>query len=141
MIALERIEKLDLLPRLFSPVLAPPAVQREFGHTVEWLTVAPPTTPMIAAALGLVLGPGESEAIALAAERNCRVILDDRQARAAAARLDVKIIGTAGLLLRAKRENMTPELRPLLDALDEVGFRIGTDLRRRVLKLAGETSF
>lgn len=138
LIALERIGQLDLLPRLFGTVLAPPAVMAEFGNSPEWLSTAAAPDPVLAAALMLVLGPGEAEAIALAAQQKCRVILDDRQARSAAARLGVETIGTVGMLLRAKRAGLVPEIRPLLDMLDTVGFRVDTQLRRRALELANE---
>ncbi|HEX2094542.1 MAG TPA: DUF3368 domain-containing protein [Longimicrobiaceae bacterium] len=124
---------------MFGPVLAPPAVVQEFGHAPEWLSTTSVSSSALVAALGLVLGPGEAEAIALAAERQCRVILDDHQARSAAARLGLEVIGTVGILLRAKRAGLVPEVGPLLDALDGVGFRVDPGLRRRALELANET--
>lgn len=39
LIALERIGHLDLLPALFHPVQAPPAVRQEFGAAPEWLRI------------------------------------------------------------------------------------------------------
>jgi predicted nucleic acid-binding protein len=39
LIALERIGHLDLLPALFDPVQAPPAIHQEFGGSPEWLRV------------------------------------------------------------------------------------------------------
>lgn len=86
---MERIGQLDLLPRIYGSILAPPAVVREFGRAPEWL--------------------GESEAIALGAERGCRVILDDHQARSAAARVGVAVIGTVGVLLRAKLAGLSQD--------------------------------
>jgi uncharacterized protein len=131
-------EKLDLLARLFGVVLAPPAVVEEFGEVPPWLATTSLSDPTVAAALGLVLGRGESEAIALAAERRCRVILDDHQARAAAARLGVEVIGTIGILLRGKQEGVVDSVRPWLDALETGGFRVDARLRDRALELAGE---
>ena len=46
---------------------------------------------------------GEAEAIALAYEKGWRIILDDRHARKIAARLGVAMIGTVGILVKAKR--------------------------------------
>ena len=54
-------------------------------------------------ALQMVVDTGEAEAIALASEKNCLLISDDKQARAAAKRLGVSVIGTAGILIRAKQ--------------------------------------
>lgn len=119
-------------------MLAPPAVIREFGDAPDWLSVTAVPDSTLAAALGLLLGPGEAEAIALAAQRKCWVVLDDHQARSAAARLGVETIGTVGILLRAKRGGLVPEVKPLLNALDDAGFRVDTKLRHRALELAKE---
>ena len=81
---------------------------------------------------------GEAEAIALASERASRIILDDKQARALAQKLGLKIIGTVGVLVRAKLEGVMPALRPLLDALDANSFRVSKALRDEALRLAGE---
>jgi hypothetical protein len=78
LIALERIGYLDLLPALFEPVQAPPAVQHEFGAAPEWLRVHAPSDPTLVAALGMLVDSGEAEALALASELGCTIILDDR---------------------------------------------------------------
>jgi uncharacterized protein len=98
----------------------------------------PVPDPTLAAALGLLLGPGEAEAIALAAQRRCRVILDDHQARSVATRINVEVIGTVGVLLLSKRNGLVPAVGPLLEALDTAGFRVDERLRRRALELADE---
>jgi uncharacterized protein len=102
---------------LFGVVLAPTAVVLEFGDPPVWLSAAPVPDPTLAVALGLLLGAGEAEAMALAAQRRCRVILDDHQARSAATRIGVEVIGTVGVLLLAKRNGLIPVVGPLLDAL------------------------
>lgn len=128
----------DLLPELFDSVLAPPAVAREFGPMPAGIAVTPLESSTLALALDLAVGPGEAEAIALAAERGCRIILDDRRARFAAARLGLGMIGTVGILLRSKSNGLITEIEPSLDALAAVGFRVDAGLRRRALELAGE---
>ncbi len=49
---------------------------------------------------------GEAEAIALASEKKCLLITDDKQARSAAKRLGVTVIGTVGILIRAKENDI-----------------------------------
>ena len=39
LIWLERIQRLDILPQVFSPVIMPPAVQTEVGISASWITV------------------------------------------------------------------------------------------------------
>ncbi len=138
LIGLERIGRLDLLPSLLEPVYAPPEVEAEFGSLPAWLKVEKPHDLGMIAALRLIVDPGESEAITLAYEKGIRLILDDRKAREAATRLGIKITGTVGLLLIAKRQSIIPAIRPLLDALEANSFRIAPPLRAEALRLAVE---
>ena len=86
------------------------------------------------------MGDGESEAIALAMELDDVVlVLDDKKARRIAKQLDLKVIGTVGLLLRAKKRGIVAEIKPVLDALQNAGFRIAAPLYQKALKLASET--
>lgn len=69
MIALDGIGRLEILHALFGGVLIPPAVAREvFAKTAppSWLHVTAPATPS-SQLVSPTLGPGEREAIALAA--------------------------------------------------------------------------
>lgn len=85
------------------------------------------------------LGPGERAVIAYArSHSDCWAGLDDRQARELAEDLGLDVIGTIGILLRAKKVDLIPTVRPLLDALHSAGFRIGSDLYREALRLADE---
>ena len=138
LIGFERIGRLDLLPALLEPAMAPPAVIREFGSRPEWLAEVEVADRGMVAALGLVVDPGESEAIALAFEKGIRIILDDRKAREAAQRLNISVTGTVGILLKAKEAGLVASIRPLLDALDAHHFRSGPLLRAEALRLAGE---
>lgn len=82
LIALERIGQPELLPRLFSPLFAPPAVAEEFGQSFQWLAITPVANTFSVATLRQQLGRGEAEAIALANEAAVEiVVLDDKKAR------------------------------------------------------------
>lgn len=85
------------------------------------------------------MGAGESEAIALALEIKADlVLLDDRAARRLAVVLGVPLIGTLGLLLRAKRAGLIPSVRARMDALRALPFHIAPKLYEEVSKAAGE---
>jgi hypothetical protein len=113
---------------------------RRIGQTRGRRTSHPQAEqPTLTGPLELVLRPGGVEATALATQQKCHVNLDDHQARAAATRVGVEVIGTIGILLRAKRMRLIPEVRPLLDSLDNAGFRVDANLRQRALELANET--
>jgi len=105
---LHQIKHLDVLPSLATRVLVPPAVVDELRegmrlgldlpdvNTLDWVEVLRPAG---ASALPLVtdLGPGESEALALALEyREAVIVLDDRVARNVARTLGLKMTGTLG---------------------------------------------
>ena len=93
---------------------------------------------MLVAALQMVVDAGEAEAIALASEKNCLLISDDKQARTAAKRLGVDVIGTVGVLIRAKQNGIISEIKPILDNLESNDFFISRALREEALKIAGE---
>lgn len=78
------------------------------------------------------------EAIALAVTRGLPVVLDDLAARRTAQEMDVRVVGTLGVILRAKRRGFIPACKPLIDGLLETDFRISETLYQRVLQLADE---
>lgn len=130
--------RIGFLPALFDSVMIPPEVGREFGGTFAWLQIENLTSKLLVAALQMVVDAGEAEAITLASEKNCLLISDDKQARAAAKRLGVNVIGTVGVLIRAKQNIIIPEIKPILDALESNNFFISRALREEALKIVGE---
>lgn len=138
LIGLERVGKLGILPALFDSVMIPPEVEREFGSKFAWLKVEKLTNQLLVTALQMIVDAGEAEAITLASEKNCLLISDDKQARSAAKRLGVNVIGTVGILIRAKQNGIITEIKPILDNLDANEFRISRALREEALKIAGE---
>ena len=139
LIGLERIGMLDLLPRVFSTVYAPPMVIKEIGTPVNWLTVKPVQNVSVVATLKTQMDAGEAEAIALAMELgDVLLILDDKKARRVAQQIDLKVIGTVGMLLRGKRQGVIPEIKPLISALLQADFRISEGIVLEALRLSGE---
>lgn len=147
---LHQLGLLDLLRRLGEPVTIPAAVVREVddGRRVgislpelaglSWISVVRPESATV---LPLVtdLGPGEAEVLALGLERRAAVlVLDDALARRVAQRLGLHHTGTLGLLLDAKRAGYLALIAPLLDQLQDLGFRVARDTRSLILALAGE---
>jgi predicted nucleic acid-binding protein len=68
------------------------------------------------------------------------VVLDDALARQTAEALDIRLTGTLGLLLDAKRAGLVAVVAPLLDKLQALRFRLAPHTRAAVLRLAGEES-
>lgn len=139
LIGLERIGRLDILPEVFSTVMIPLAVQAEVGLSADWLKVRAVQNIAVVATLKTQVDDGEAEAIALAMELgDVLIILDDRNAQRIAQQLNLKVIGTVGMLLRAKQKGVIAEIKPLLTALSQADFRISASLVGNALRLAGE---
>jgi len=152
LIGLARIGRLDLLPSLFDTTILPPTVYAECVRAankpgaaaiakaveVRWLVVQSPLHPA-AAGLPAGLRIGESDAIALAVELSCLILLHDKLARGAARATGLGVIGTGGLLLAAKARALVPSVAPLLAQLQGAGYHLSDDLIKRILELAGET--
>lgn len=139
LIALDRINQLHLLSSVFSNVFAPPAVVQELGKQFAFLTITPVGNPALVQVLNTQLDPGESEAIALSMELACRnVVLDDKKARRIANQLGLRVVGTLGVLLRAKRLGVIAAVAPLLADLRAKGFHMTTALEEKALRLAEE---
>jgi uncharacterized protein len=139
LIGLERIGRLDILPQVFSSITIPLAVKAEVGLSLDWLTITAVKNIAAVATLKTQLDDGEAEAIALAMELgDVFIILDDRNARRIAQQLNLKVIGTVGMLLRAKQKGVIVEIKPLLTALEQADFRISESLVQNALLLAGE---
>jgi len=84
------------------------------------------------------LGAGEQAAIFLASNKQYPVLLDDRLARQYAIRIGLVVIGTAGVLIRAKHLGRIPEVSSLLDTLQSNGYYFSAALVKKIKELAGE---
>lgn len=82
---------------------------------------------------------GEASAIALAHEiENKYLITDDLEARKLSIKLGLLIIGTLGVLLRAKQEGYISAVKPFVELIKQTDFRVSDDLYQTVLRKAGE---
>lgn len=85
------------------------------------------------------LDMGEASALALAFEmRGCTVILDDLKARKAAVKMNLKVTGTIGVILNAKKKNKIASVRSVFDKIQMTDFRISERIINEALKEAGE---
>ena len=84
---------------------------------------------------------GEAEAIVLAKEVGAAWVIldeDDKGPRKCARELGLSVIGTLGVLLRAKQEGYLSNMYEKLEELKANGFWIDAALARSVLLAAGE---
>lgn len=105
----------------------------------DWIKVQNPVDNTRVAILETQLDLGEASAISLALElQNPLLLIDERKARRIAKLLNLKIIGTFGVLLLAKKENKILNLKPIIREMRKFGFRLSDKLVKEILLLANE---
>jgi uncharacterized protein len=154
LIALAKIDKIVLLQHLgIERILVPPMVQRELRSKIG------PEAPCIESALNHFihtaqiegsdqhivratsnLDDGEKEVILLGAslQEDIVLLLDDQTGRRIAKELGFLVLGTAGLLLLAKRQGLVEAVGPLLDEMRHHGYWLSDALIEQIQHQAGE---
>jgi hypothetical protein len=108
-------------------------------RALDWAVIVSVAGPDLEALPPNSLGIGERAVIAYGrANPAVWAGLDDRQARDLAEDLGLDVVGTLGVLLRAKQAALISAMRPFLEALRAVGFRMGDTLYAEALQLAAE---
>ncbi|NJP08689.1 MAG: DUF3368 domain-containing protein [Leptolyngbyaceae cyanobacterium RU_5_1] len=143
---------LDLLTTLYGQIILPQAVIDELAEgrnlgvalpdpaSLSWVTVRQAQDFFPIDSVIENLGAGERETLALALEiPGSLVLLDDALARSYARSLEVRFTGTLGVLLKAKQSGYLTAVMPILDQLDNLGFRLDLSTRATVLRLAEES--
>jgi hypothetical protein len=113
LIALDNIGRLGLLKTVFGEVLVPEAVAREYGGSLpSWAKVVEAKETGLVSALMEILHRGDAEAIALAIQVKADLLLlDDKKARRLAARLGLRVLGTIGILILARKRGLIDDLQ------------------------------
>lgn len=146
---LHRLGRLDWLRDFYGRVAIPEAVAAELDEgrrlgakvpdvrAIPWIEVRAVPEPLDV--FPSIIHRGEAGVMALGRlSGDALILMDDGLARAHARGLGLRITGTLGVILRAKREGRVPAVAPLLRQLQEEGFRIAPATRAEVLRLAGE---
>jgi len=146
--ALASCDALSLLDRLFDEVRVPPAVLREctvvskpeadrLAVYLQGKVVEIDLNELIITVAGL--GQGELEAMALCRHLHAdRLLVDDRRARKVARLNGITVVGSLGVLLRAKEAALISEIRPFVTAIQAAGIHYGEQLVMETLRLARE---
>lgn len=160
LIYLAKIGRLELLRDVFEKIHIPEAVFHEavtqgkalnitdafiIENAVGAWIIKDQVEPEVDAELRFLdtninLGSGEKEAIKLCRQLNAvQFIADDREARRVSRILEIKPIGTIGILIQAFRQDLIKEEEALriIDDLVKVGFRISSAVYRRILDELG----
>jgi predicted nucleic acid-binding protein len=139
LILLEKINALDILPRLFETILTTPEIAEEYGGQLpSWITVK--NADQVAKEEFMrYVDRGEASAIALAVENKCDyIIIDDMAGRRLATKLGLPVKGTVGVLLLAKQNGVIPVFGPYLHLIQQTNFRLSSSLAAQFIKDAGE---
>lgn len=150
-IAIMLIERLDILRNLFQKVFVPEAVHKELllGENIgvglssykqaSWIQIHSlqnALDPLIKTVLDI----GEASVIQLAREIKADyVLIDERKARKVARNIyGLRVIGTARILIEAKKKEMIDNVGDALKKIRDGGYWIHDDIMHFAMKEAGE---
>jgi len=151
LIAFGHLDGFDLFPDVLGQVLVPEQVIQEciqkpdrpdtirIQMAVEkgWLTVESCDSHSLVS-LPPSLGEGEAAAITLALKQHCPVLMDDKLARQAAKLVGLSVVGTVGVLLKAKQIGRLKQIASVLELLRSKDYYLSHLLVEKALLLAGE---
>lgn len=151
LIAFARIQRLDLLHEVVGNIVIPDEVANEISRCrhrpygeislerESWISVQQVQSSAQVRLLLPVLDRGEAEVIALALERQAKlVLLDELTGRKVAQSLEMPVTGTVGILIRAKQKGLIPAVGPLLEKMRQCGIRYSERFIQAVLREVGE---
>jgi predicted nucleic acid-binding protein len=148
-ISLLKINRLELLQKIYTKIHIPVAVYHEIeaGKTkkyykdlsqIDWIQITEIQDKQVVKKFP-DLDAGEAEAIVLAVGLNADLILlDEKAGRYHAKHANLNVTGTIGMLIKAKSTGLIPELKPLLEELTEKDVWISDRFRREILKSVDE---
>lgn len=140
LIILDKINLLDVLHQLFKVVLITPEIASEYGKDLpDWIAILPVKNKSFQKEVELLIDSGEASAIALAFEiENQHIITDDMDARKFALKRGLSVIGSLGVLVRAKEAGYIDLIKPFIELIKQTNFRVSDNLYQTVLIKAGE---
>jgi predicted nucleic acid-binding protein len=151
-VALSMIDRIDILQHLFEVVAIPEAVHKEIleggdinaglasYRKIKWIkvmTLSNPVDPLLRTSLDA----GEADVIGLARELSVNLVLiDERKARRIARTIyGLHVIGSARVLVEAKKHGLLNNVGAALEAMRDRGYWIADSIVDAALKQAGET--
>ena len=139
LVLFEKIERWDILQGTFSSITITEEVAAEYGELPKWMEIKKLESRDIYSRLHLELGSGEASSIAFALENaDSLLIIDERKGRIKAEELGVKIIGSLGVLLKAKEKGVINSVAEILILIGQTDFRISESITKKLLEEAGE---
>lgn len=140
LIILSKINELRLLNLVIGSIITTPEIALEVCFDLpDWVEIVSPVNLQPLTEMPSSIDRGEATAIALALEHpEATLIIDDLTARNHAVRLGLHVTGTIGVIIKAKRDNHIPAIRPLIEKIRQTNFRFSETVERNAYRLAGE---
>ena len=151
LIAFSRIGRIDLLQAVVGNILIPEEVAREISEygknkkgvinlsDYDWIKVKKVTYSNSVDLLLPSIDKGEAEVIVLAMENRADLVLiDELSGRKIAESFNLSILGSAGILLKAKEKGLIKAVKPLMDDMMEKGIRYSKRFYTHLLGQIGE---
>ena len=150
LIGLCKIDRLDILRKMYGEITIPKAVFDEVTEKDDdvkakildayWIHVETISEQKSKKMYKAKLHDGEVEVMILAQEHvgEHLVIIDDGAARKTAEYLGLVITGTIGVLIKAKNKGLISKVMPIILELEKQGIYFSEALKSRVLRLAEE---
>ncbi len=145
LIALSVVNKLEILEQLYEYLYVPQAVFDEVTQVGRpqsdklrrFLQSRVKRVDLNLTKLGL--GLGELEAITLYKKLDAEVLLiDDNRAKKYAMLNGIRVIGSLGILIKAKEEGYIEQVKPLVEEIMKSEVYISDKLMWKVLEICGE---
>lgn len=124
------VDRISLLAELFGPIHIPEAVANEvnviFSSSGEWqeciererIIIQSVSNTILVKQMVPFLHKGEAEAICLGLEKKAKLcLMDDKDGRFIAQSNNLQVIGTLGILLKAKKAGFISSVKQLIDRL------------------------
>jgi hypothetical protein len=143
-----QIGALNLLKDIYNEIIIPTAVYNELlvldsnelpvrkQLNQDWFKIETVIKDSTFLSLSVELDIGEVEAITLAIQKKADYLLiDEKEGRKIAVEKELKIIGTLGILIEAKRQKLIESVKTKMDDLMNIGFWINPKLYNRVIEI------
>lgn len=139
LIIYETINQLEILHKTFPVISVTQQVAEEFGDLPNWITIKEISNSSQYLELAEILGKGEASSITLALEaKDSILIIDEKKGRKMAQKLGIDIIGSLGILVKAKEKGIIKSVGQILGKIDGTNFRISENIKQKIIKEASE---
>lgn len=139
-ILLDKINEFAFLQKLFTTVATTQDIADEYGKELpNWIEIKQVKDYQYQLLLQLEVDSGEASAIALCMEQSQPLLIaDDGKARKLATKLNLKLIGTFGVIVAAKQAGAIASVKPIIEKIRMTNFRYSEKIFNEILMLAGE---